>query len=255
MKPITICSTFFKSLALANFEAALYSVRRQDLSRVEEIVIVDNDSVENVFDIQCVIDGFEFQIPIRLLSFKHGDETKTHAWSTNTALREASTPWMFFTRADYILDFGIVQKFAKVMDLEAPGTLGFITGNVYHLSVDVGVCETTAWRRDGVSLLRVLPGVEETYMCIDAGVWMITKGAFTSVGGLDETLTAWGHAQTHFQYKLHRVNVPCMRIDEPLFYHPQHAAPRDIELAHRQLADRGIELKELWARYDGVQPY
>jgi len=106
-----------------------------------------------------------------------------------------------------------------------------------------------------VHLLRSLPGSEGDYTHIDAGVWMMRRDSFDRVHGLDERLSAWGHAQTHFQHKLFQSRVEFYRIPEPLFYHPMHAGDRDIELAHRQLAEQGLILQEMWARYQGAQPY
>lgn len=255
MLPVTICFTYFRSLGLANLQAALYSISKQDLSRVESIVVVDNNTDDPLEEIIAVIDGMSFAAPVNVHSFKHGDATKTHSWSTNYAVSRAFTPWILVTRADYLLDFDIVARFMGVVDAMPSDWIGFVTGNVYHLNVDVGVCEQSVWRSIGPRALRVFPGAEESYTCIDAGVWMLRRRAFNQVCGLDESLNAWGHAQTHFQYRLHQNGVAFVRIPESLFYHPLHSAPRDIELAHRQLQERGIDIHELWARYEGAQPY
>lgn len=252
---ITICFTYFRSLTLANLHAALYSVLRQDFSRVREVIVVDNNTEDFVEDIQSVIDSLRFPIPIRLLSYKHDDPTRAHSWSTNVAVRASQTPWVFFSRADYVLDFGIVAKFLEVVDGKPSDWNGFVTGNVYHLHVTVDECEPTEWRRDGAGALRSLPGVEENYMDIDAGVWALRRDAFDRVGGLDEGLSAWGHSQTHFQHKLFLAGTEFVRIRKPLFFHPFHSAHRDIELAHRQLRERGVDVKEMWRRYEGVSPY
>ena len=97
--PITICFTYFKSLGLANLDAALHSVRQQDFSRVEAVVIVDNNGEGSAYDVQVIIDKHEFLVPVNLYSFKHADPLKTHAWSSNVAVRMATTPWIFFCRA------------------------------------------------------------------------------------------------------------------------------------------------------------
>jgi hypothetical protein len=71
---------------------------------------------------------------------------------------------------------------------------------------------------------------------------------------LDERLSAWGHAQTDFQYRLHRAGTEFVVVQETLFYHPQHAGPRDITLAHQELYNNvGADIKSLWARYEGEQ--
>lgn len=250
----TVCFTYFKSLGPANLGAALYALRQQNFSRVESIIVVDNDTDDGIDTIQAVVDALRFPVPVRVLSFKHGDPARTHAWSTNVAVAAARSPWIIFTRADYLLHFQAVDKFFDVLAGWQLCEL-FITGNVYHLNVDVAACDKVAWRYAGPQVLRVLPGKEEDYTHIDAGVWMTSKAMFDRVGGLDERLSAWGHAQTHFQHKLYEAGARFVRIPEVLFYHPQHAASRDINLAHRQLAEQGINLRQMWERYEGTKPY
>jgi GT2 family glycosyltransferase len=252
---LTICFTYFRSLTLANLDAALYAVRQQDLSRVVELVLVDNNTSDDVRDIQAAIDVRRFPMPTRLISRKHGDSTKTHAWSTNVAVREATTPWVLFCRADYLLDFGLVRKSLRVVDAHGEDWDGFVTGNVRHLYVPVSRCELTEWRSSGADVLRYQPGQTEDYMAIDSGVWMARRSAFDRVGGMDERLSAWGHAQTDFQHRLHQTGTEFVQIPEVLFYHPRHAAPRDINLAHAQLHAVGANLSAMWARYHGVSPY
>lgn len=244
---ITICLIYFKSLTLDNLDAALYTVQQQDLSRVKEIVIVDNDTADDEVAILDVVESFGFPVPKHVLSFKHGDPLKTHAWSTNAAVREATTPWVFFTRADYLLAFDALKKFTQ----RTPNWNGFITGNGCHLGIGIDKCERTDWRRTGPNF----PGSVFDYTLVDAGVWMARKAVFDRVGGLDESLTAWGHAQTDFQYRLSQSGVEFVRVPETLFWHPAHGGEKDIDLAHAQLAAKGGNLKEMWKRYEGVSPY
>lgn len=252
---ITVCFTYFKSLALANLRAALYSVRRQDLSQVEAVIVLDNNTDDSVEDIEREIGALSFPVPTELISSKHGDVARTHSWSSNTVVRRAHTPWVLFTRADYLLAFDALSRFSEVVNSRPVDWNGFVTSNCYHLHVDVGACEASGWREHGASLLRQAPGNEINYTCIDTGVWLARRAAFDAVGGLDEDLTAWGHAQTHFQYKLHKAGVECVRIPEVLHYHVLHSAERDIGVAHQQLRDRGINLRDLWDRYEGVKFY
>jgi GT2 family glycosyltransferase len=239
-------------LTLANLAAAFYSVRQQDLSYVKEIVIVDNGTKDPRWAIQELIDAQVFPIPVHVLSFKHNNLAKTHSWSTNVAVRATSTPWVLFTRADYLLRFDLVKKFVETIEL-TPDWNGFVTGNGCHLGMDIAACEQTTWREHGPDALR--GGSIFDYTNIDAGVWMARRDAFERVHGLDEALTAWGHAQTHFQYKMHLAGTEFVRIPEVLFYHPQHSAERDLGLAHQQLAECGVDLRQMWARYDGPMVY
>jgi hypothetical protein len=247
---ITICLTHFRSLTLANLAAALYSLRRQNLSGVKEVVIIDNDTLDTRHEIQVMVDALVFPVPVRVLSFKHGDASKTHAWSTNRAVQEVTTPQVFFTRADYILREDVLARFTS----EARPN-DFVTASGYHLGCDVQTCENTGWRTVGAKVLWSMPGVEYDYGIIDTGVWLTSREVFDSVGGLDERLTAWGHAQTHFQHKLFKAGVNFVRIPEVMFYHPAHGGEKDINLAHSQLRELGGDLKGMWARYHGASPY
>lgn len=253
---ITICFTYFKSLGLANLDAALHSVRQQDFRKVLELVIVDNDTSDPENDILDVIDSYCFPVPVYLLSSKHGDASRTHSWSSNVAVREAKTPWVLFTRADYLLRFDAVKLFVDMICSRPSDWNGFVTSNGCHLGIDVGVCDKTQWRELGPGVIQLEYGGQTfDYTLIDAGVWATRRASFDGVDGLDESLTAWGHAQTHFQHKLYASGVEFVRIPETLFYHPQHAAPRDIDLAHRQLKEKGADINDMWARYQGQQPY
>lgn len=245
---ITICLTYFVSLTLANLAAALYSVRQQDVSRVAEIVILDNNTSDTPEAIQQIIDALQFPVPVRLVSVKHGDPTKTHAWSTNAAVREAATPWVFFTRADYILSFDALARSAAA----ATSPRQFVIGGYYDIGVDIQACETTSWRTDGPAVLHRY-GREYGHTIIDSGVWYTSREAFDLVGGLDERLVSYGHAQTHFQHKLFVAGIEFVRLREILFHHPRHAYafPKDLRTAHAELAAIGVNTADLWERYDG----
>lgn len=262
MKPITICFTYFKSLTLENLAASLYSVRQQDFSHVESLIVVDNDTDDKAQDIEDVITSLEFPVPYQFISYKHGNLSRTHSWSTNIAVTAAETPWVFFTRADYLLDSRTLSKFVERIGENQPSNWSnpltayrFITSHLYHLHRDITECEKTSWRENGAYVLRHLPGSEERYTEIDSGVWLLQKSAFDAVFGMDERLSAWGHAQTHFQHKLYKQGTIFIRVPEVLFYHPLHGGPRDLGLAHQQIAENGIDLREMWTRHDGVKPY
>jgi GT2 family glycosyltransferase len=250
---ITICLTYFKSLTLANLAAALYSVRRQDLSRVSEVIIVDNDTPDSLEMIRAVVHPETFPVPVRLLSFKHGDPSKAHAWSTNVAVLAVQTQWVLFTRADYLLDFSLVKRFVDTVESTSDWNV-FVTSSMRHLHVDIATVESFVWRQDSRVLGR-LEGVQADYTNIDSGVWMAQRDAFVRIGGLNEKLSAWGHAQTEFQHRLWKAGTEFVRLDEVLFFHPLHAAPRDMNLANQQLRDLGIDIHELWKRHEKMSPY
>lgn len=252
IEPLTICCPYFKSLGLPNLDAALYSVRQQDLARVAELIVVDNDTPDPVAAIQAVVDAHAWPMPTRVRSIKHGDPTRTHAWSSNVAIGAVTTPWLLMTRADYLLDPTCLQQALAIVEALPDDWDGFVTSHGCHVTGDLESCEATAWRRRGP---RVLRGVRFTYTAIDTGVFLVRRSAWARVGGLDESFTAWGHAQTDFQARLHATGTQFVVIPQTLFWHPAHAAPRDLALAHAQLRAKGLEPRALWARYEGVSPY
>lgn len=252
---ITICMTHFKSLKLANLAAALYSVRRQDLSRVKELVLVDNNSDDSVETIQSLLDELKFPCSVALRSVKHGLKSRTHAWSSNYAISWASESWIFFTRSDYILHFDMLAKLVARVYERSENWNGFIVSNGCHLGVDVNRCEETSWRADGTDALLPLGGATYDHTLIDAGVWLGRRAGWEFVGGFEERLSAWGHAQTEFQAKLHEFGTEFVRVPEVLFWHPWHAGDRNIDLAHEQLKSIGKEPHDLWRRYEGANPY
>jgi glycosyltransferase involved in cell wall biosynthesis len=254
---ITICFTYFRSLTLANLEAALFSVRKQDLRNVDRIIVLDNNTDDSTAAIQEVIERLAFPVTVQLLSCKHGDMSRTHAWSTNAVVAEAKSPWVFFTRADYILDSDAVRKFMDVVDLRGADWNGFVVGGYYDVSMNVHQCEATNWRTAGPNVLQSY-GRDYDHVIVDSGVWMTKKEIFERAGGLCETQSAWGHAQTVFQYRVYQLGVEFVRIPHVVFYHTAHGyeVPRDHAVASQQLANLGLNLKELWARYDGPDnPY
>lgn len=252
----TACMTYFRSLTLDNLRAALYSLRRQNMDMLAEVVVVDNNTEDSQPEIAAAINEQNFPVPTRLLSFKHGDPTKTHSWSTNVAVREAKTPWVFFTRADYLLADGLLARSVQQAAVRGYGWHGFVTGDCYHLHVTVLDCDAAGWRVDGGAVsLKTLPGAAAEYTLIDTGVYLIRREAFEQVGAMNEQLTVWGHAQTEFQFRLHKAGVEMIRIPELLYFHPYHGAPRDLAAATAQLAEHGVDIKKLWERYDGEHIY
>lgn len=253
-QPVTICLTYFRSLTLANLEAALYSVSQQDLQFVDRLIVVDNNTEDPLEDIEKAIDGCNLELPVKLISCKHGDPQRTHSWSANRAIAEVETPWVLFTRADYLLDFSLVHHFVSFARQRPDTWNGFITSNVYHLHVPIAECEKTNWRSNVAELLQ-LSGVQEDYAAIDSGVWMARKRTVLQAGGFDERLSAWGHAQTLFQHNVAAIGTEFIVIPSPLFYHPAHGGEKDITRAHAELVAAGYNIKTLWARHTGAQPY
>lgn len=246
----TICLVHFKTMPMASLEAAVWSLRQQDLSRIDEIVIVDNNSDALPSDIYALTSTL--YIRTRVISSKHQDLTRTHAWATNLVVAQVESPWFLMTRSDYLLASNTLEKFHAVIDAQPSDWNGFVTGDGSHLTVPLGECERLGWRQRGVESLG---GSRFDYTLIDAGVWMMRRAAFDKIEGLNEGLAAWGHSQTEFQYRLYASGVDFIRVPEVLFVHPLHAGERDIAKANEQLAASGGDLKNMWDRYHGVSPY
>jgi len=252
MKNLTICLTYFRSLSLANLAASLFSVRQQEMDRVNSVVIVDNNTDDSIRDVLEVINAADLHVPVDFSSFKHKDTAKAQAWSTNVTVRRAQTTWVFYTRADYLLNFDIVRKFLAIVDSKPDTWEGFLVSHGCHLGNSIAECEATTWRESGP---RVLHGVEYDYTEIDSGVWMARRETFDRIGGFDERLSAWGHAQTEFQHRMFTAGVEFVRVPEVLFFHPAHGGEKDIEVGHRQLRDLGLDIREMWERYPGPKFY
>lgn len=247
---ITICLTYFKSLTLANLEAALWSVRQQDLSNVEQLVVFNNDTRDSITDIVTAM-NFPLSVRAQVVSSYHGDKNKAHAWSTNQAVDLVTSPWVLFTRADYLLRFDLLTRFSEVVREHGESWNGFVVGNGCHLANVIEDCELTPWRTKGP---QVFDGAVFDYTKVDAGVWMARKDAFDRVGGMDESMSAWGHSQTEFQWRMHKVGTEFVRIPETMFWHPFHGGERDMAMANAQLEGKA-NLREMWERYEGVSPY
>lgn len=256
MRDVTIALVHFKAVTLAHLEASLFSVRMlAGLESVRELVVVDNDTVDSEADILATIAALDFPIQTRLVWSKHGDPSRTHAWSTNEAVRQARAPWVLMTRADYLLHADLLVEMRAAVAQGGDDWDGVVVPDGYHLASDLAACEAVSWRRDGLDVLRALPGVAYDHGIVDSGVWMARRATCERVGGLDERLTAWGHAQTEFQHRLHLAGVPFARVSRVLVHHPRHDGERDLALAHAQLAERGVDVRAPWVRYHGKAPY
>lgn len=252
---ITIAFTHFRGLSLANLRAALFTVRQQDFDQVASILFLDNNTVDEEKVLQDILDEFNFPVPVHLISIKHGDPTKTHAWSTNFIHRATTTPWIFFTRSDYLIAPNTLALFREQIRHDNM----FIIGGYYGLDITIDQCNQYDWRTYGVEMLKPF-GREYAHGLVDVGgVWLTTKSAFDSVGGLDERMWAWGHQQTLFQYRLRLAGTEFVKVPQVVFYHAEHGyeAPRDHSVAAAQLKEvAGIDVAEMWQWYTGPDnPY
>lgn len=254
---IDIAFVFFRTLDLRHLDAALYSLSRQDFTEVGSVFILDNNTTFTPDQIEAVVQRYPVPVPVEVGYGKHGDPNKTQSWSVNAVMRRCQSPWVFFTRADYILDASTLARFAAVRDQHPPDWRGFVTSYAYHMAFDergdqriegFRDIEQHDWRTRGAQvLLTDVNGWRVDSSHLDAGVWLTRRALWAEVGGLDERLHAWGYQQTVFQRALREHGVDIVQIPEFLFFHQHHAAPRSYDVAKAQLAETGLTVEALQA--------
>lgn len=256
MKDVSVCFVFFRTLNLRHLDAALYSVACQDLTSVREILILDNntDFSEEAIS-QCVTSSLYPKIignDVRLVlwSEKHGDTRRTQSWSVNRVCREATAPWILFTRADYIIAFDALARFtARAQEMHAAGRKPFLSGWCWQMAydrearnVDANVdIEKYRWREKGMPALLQHPHAfrfHETDQ--DAGVWFTRKEYLAEAGWMNENLVSWGYQQSEFQRMLqNRASCTLETIQDYLFAHQHHSASRDFAVAQSEFNKHG----------------
>lgn len=248
-RPVDICFVYFRSLTLQHLDAAWYSLSRQDFSRVAQVNVLDNNTDDSEYDITQVLARYRLPVPIRFESLKHGRSDRAQSWSVNYVCREmSSAPLVFFTRADYILDFDIVRRFHALYEASRDNFAEetFITSHAYHMAYDergdqriegFRDIEIHGWREKGPqTLLTDVNGWRVDSSDTDAGVWLTRRSNLHRAGWMDERLSAWGYQQTVFQKRIKETGTKIIQIPEYLFFHQHHAAPRSYDIAKEQLA-------------------
>lgn len=235
-RPVSVCFVFFRSTDLANLDAAWYSLSRQRLDCVNEIYFLDNNTEFEVSAIEDVLRRYEFKrqedgsaVPVRCDWRKHGNPSWTHSWSVNYMHGRSQGPLLFFTRADYILDFSCLSQMYRVLEVEGRPLL--VSGWCYQMAYDrellpynpVADIKSVDWRRHGPRIfVDRLPGhcFHETDQ--DAGVWLCSHDSIRAVGGMNERLVSWGYQQSTFQRALKNAGTPSIAVPRYLFYHMPH---------------------------------
>lgn len=251
---IEVCFVYFNAIRLCHLDAAWYSLSAQDFSDVSCVRFLDNNTQDSPEEIGAVLDRYPLPVPVCREFCKHGRIDRTHSWSVNRVVSGVpEDSIVFFTRGDYILDFDVISKFAEEFARHQEGA--FVTGYAHHMAYDergdqrvdgFRDIEPTEWRTHGTGrLLERINGWRVNTSDVDAGVWLTRRALLTTVGGFDESLTAWGYQQTVFQHRLRLAGVEIVQIPEYLFFHQHHAAPRNYDVAKQQLRDRGIDLDDL----------
>lgn len=254
-----VAFVYFNTLSLDHLDAAWYALSKQRFEGVTAVRFLDNNTPDDKNAIAKVLLRYKMPVPVHIESCKHGDPTRTQSWSVNTSVRSVTTPLVFFTRADYILDFDCLQAFRWEWMQHHPDWRGFVTSYAYHMAYDARGDQRTIgfrdieqhdWRTLGAYILRhAVNGWDVTSSDTDAGVWLMRRADWEAVGGENEGLVAWGLQQTVFQQALHDAGVEIAQIPAYLFFHQHHGGTfRDYD---RALA----ELEAHWGPRDRLRTF
>ena len=247
---ITIAFVHFRTTTLDHLDAAWFSLSKQDdWTDVVDVIVLDNNTDDAPVEIDAVLDRYPL-LPClpRLFVEKHGDPSRTHSWSVNRALLYATTPWVFFTRTDFLLDPSCLRTFRETRDQRLarnPQWDGLITSWCHQMGFDATLSNTDAlaphsmreapWRQHPSgprSLIGHVPACHFHDADKDAGVWLTRHSLWARSGGLNERMVSWGYQQSVWQTKLvNRFAAEMVQIPDYLFHHQHHAAPRDPQQA------------------------
>lgn len=245
MNSISVGFVYFRTLDLIHLDAAWYSLSRQDFTGVNSVVFLDNNTDQSPEAIDEVLDRYPLPVPLTIINTKHGDPTKTQSWSVNTVVRRCEGPWIFFTRADYILAFDCVTRLrAMANEALVQNLRPFVSAWCWQMAYDSNAgnidghvdIEQYGWREGGMAALQKHPyAIRFHDTDQDAGVWLTHKDWFIEAGWMNEQMAGWGYQQSTFQRALHlRSKVTCMAVQDYLFAHQHHYAVRDFAQADRE---------------------
>lgn len=248
---IEIVFVYFRTTTLQHLDNAWYSLSQQDFTDVTAVQFLDNNTPDDPTAIAEVLHRYPIPVPVTLHHAKHGDPTRTHAWSVNEACRLVSAPLMFFTRSDYILAFDCLHKFREGFAQNGPEWRGFVTSWCYQMGCDDSLSNTDVyidlnakyptWRDVGPAIFDGQePAARFKHSGEDAGVWMTNPARIIELGGANEKLIAWGFQQSALQRSLrYKLGVEMTMLHDWLFYHQHHAAPRDVDQAMLEYSNYG----------------
>ena len=248
---VSICFVFFRGMNLEHLDAAWYSLSKQDLAHVNAVYFLDNNTTYSVKEISTVLWRYPFWKPGQLFSTydKHDNPLRTQSWSVNTVCQQAAGPWVFFTRADYILAFDALARMrAEILDRPTWDQRRFVSGWCWQMAydreaknIDANIdIEQYGWRERGMPALLEHPYAfrfHETDQ--DAGVWFTAKDYLAEAGWMNEKLTSWGYQQSTFQRALRNNGITCSALPDYLFAHQHHYAVRDFDKARREYEQFG----------------
>jgi len=244
---ISICFVHFRTLNLIHLDAAWFALSKQDMTGVNGIWFLDNNTEHSADELLTTLFRYQFceSSSIHMELNKHGDPARTHSWSVNEVCKYAPGPWILFCRTDYILAFDCLARLRDhAFEMVSQGIKPFVSGWCWQMAydrearnIDANIdIEKYGWRDRGMSALLEHPYAfrfHETDQ--DAGVWFTNKSYLEEAGWMNEQLSSWGYQQSTFQRALrNKASVQCSAISEYLFAHQHHYADRDFDRASRE---------------------
>lgn len=250
-RSISICFVHFRSLNLTHLDAAWYSLSKQDLTDVNGVWFLDNNTDDSVQAINEVLFQYPFWKPgtLHFESNKHGDPSKTQSWSVNRVCQRAAGPWIFFTRSDYILAFDCLARMRdEILKRPTWDWRRFVSGWCWQMAydreaqnIDANVdIEQYGWRENGMPALLQHPYAFRFHETeLDAGVWFTNKSHLEEAGWMNEKMSSWGYQQSTFQRIMRSYGIQCSAVQDYLFAHQHHYAVRDFSKAKEEYVRYG----------------
>ena len=233
---LTVIFIYFRTLTLDHLDAAWFSLSQQDLTSVEEIIVLDNNTDDAPDAIRDRLDHYPVSVPVRVVSEKHGDPRRTHCWSSNRAFELSTTDNLFVTRADFLLNPDCLARFRAAQVREAAM---FTTSWCHQMGCDASLSNTdvladhskpdAGWRTDprgAASLVGAVPANHFHATDVDAGVYLTYQSVWVVVGRFNESMVGWGVNQQDWQRRIARHRLHLTVIPDYLFHHQHHYAPR-----------------------------
>jgi hypothetical protein len=228
---------------------------------------MDNDTDDDPDAIRAVLDRYRPADcpPITLAIDKHRDETRRgQSYSVNRVMGDVlvrmAAPWVFFTRADYILHKDAVRAFWSAAQAASMPRV-FVTSYAYHHALDERAdqriegfrdIEQHGWRTHEQStdvLLQAVNGWRVDSSDKDAGVWLTRRDLWREVGGLNEQMVSWGLQQTVFQQALAEAGTRMLQLPRFYFHHQHHGG-------HFRSYDKAIEeLEAHWGPRENLNTF
>jgi hypothetical protein len=249
---LTVAFIYFRTLTLEHLDAEWFTLSRQSSWRgVTEVLFLDNNTDDDPRAIAEVLDRYPVPVPVRTCFEKHGQRDRTQSWSVNYCMREALTPWVLLTRADFLLEYNLVETLVGERDMRTetrPEWDGFLTTYCHQMGCDAQLSNSDVlsrhsrrdapWRTDPsgpASLVGQEPACYFHDTNVDAGVWLTRRRLWEASGGLNERMVSWGYQQQAWQRSLLRLGTEVVNLPWYGFHHQHHAAPRDFQQAAREL--------------------